>query len=337
MKKIDIHTHILPDTIPNWFEKYGYGDFISLHKHEPCCGKMMKGAAFFREVKSNSWDAKERIAEMNETNVSVQVLSTVPVLFNYWAKPQHALDTSRFYNDHIAATVDAHPDRFVGLGTVPMQDTKLAIQELERCVKDLKMPGIEIGTNVNQMNLSDPSLHEFWAAAADLDACIFVHPWDMMGEADIKKYWLPWLVSMPAETSRAIASLIFGGVFEQFPKLRFAFAHGGGSFPATVGRIQHGFDARPDLCAIDNDKDPRSYLGHFWIDSLLHYEAALRLLMGVIGADKICVGSDYPFPLGELNPPGGLIERNIKDEQVKAKILWQNALDWLGNCDLNLK
>lgn len=335
MKKIDIHTHILPDEIPNWFEKYGYGDFVSLHKHEPCCGKMMKGEHFFREVRHNSWDAIARIEDMDKTAVSVQVLSTVPVLFNYWAKPEHALDTSRFYNDHIASVVAAHPTRFVGLGTIPLQDTRLAIKELERCVLELKMPGVEIGTNVNQLNLSEAQFEDFWSAAEELNACIFVHPWDMMGFEDIRKYWLPWLVAMPAETSRAISSLIFGGVFERHPRLRFAFAHGGGSFPATVGRIQHGFDARPDLCAIDNTRPPKDYLGHFWIDSLVHDPAALRLAMEVMGSDRICVGSDYPFPLGELDPPGGLVEKYVTDVEVCKKILWQNAMDWLGHSHLH--
>lgn len=330
MKKIDIHTHILPEHIPNWFQKYGYGEFISLERHKPCCAKMIKGDNFFREIESNCWDAGERMKEMDATAVTIQVLSTIPVLFNYWAKPAHAMDTSRFYNDHIGSVVEAHPDRFIGLGTVPMQDVDLAIKELERCVTELKMPGVEIGTNVNQKNLSDPYFFPFWEAVQDLDAAVFVHPWDMMGEDDITKYWLPWLVGMPAETSRAICSLIFGGVFEKFPNIRFAFAHGGGSFPATVGRVQHGFDVRPDLCAIDNKKSPRDYLGKFWIDSLVHDKDALDLVMNVIGSDKICVGSDYPFPLGELSPPGGLIEKYIEDLQIKENILWNNAMDWLG-------
>lgn len=329
-KKIDIHTHILPEEIPNWFHKYGYGDFISLQKHKPSCACMMKGDAFFREIQSNCWDPDVRRREMQDTGVDVQVLSTIPALFNYWAKPLHAYDTSRFYNDHIATVTEEHPQHFVGLGTIPMQDTDLAIQEMERCIKELKMPGIEIGTNINQRNLSDPNLDALWQAAEELDACIFVHPWDMMGQDDMRSFWLPWLVGMPAETSRAICSLIFGGVFEKYPKLRFAFAHGGGSFPATVGRVQHGFDVRPDLCATQNQKDPRSYLGHFWIDSLVHDTAALNLVLEVIGADKICVGSDYPFPLGELSPPGGLVDMHPLDASIKQKIRWQNAMEWLG-------
>lgn len=327
--KVDIHAHIMPEKIPNWFEKFGYGDFITLDHHHPCRAMMYKGDRVFREIEANCWSGEERIKDMDATEVGIQVLSTIPVLFNYWAKPEHALETARFFNNHIAETVTLFPTRFLGLGTVPMQDVKMAVKELERCILDLKMPGVEIGTNINQNNLSNPEFEPFWAAAEQLGACIFIHPWDMMGMEAINKYWLPWLVSMPAETSRAICSLIFSGVFERHPHLRFAFAHGGGSFPATIGRVQHGFDCRPDLCAIDNNIPPRNYLGKFWIDSLVHDHKALDFIIDVIGADKICLGSDYPFPLGEQHP-GKLIETHIQDKELREKLLLQNAADWLG-------
>lgn len=329
MKKIDIHTHIMPEKIPNWYEKFGYGDFITLQHHKPCCAKMIKGEEMFREVEHNSWSTEQRIKEMDDTDVTVQVLSTIPVLFNYWAKAQHALETSRFFNDHIAECVSNQPDRFMGLGTLPMQNIDLAIREMERCVKELKLPGIEIGTHVNQVNFSDNRFQPFWEAAEAMNVSIFIHPWDMMGQSEMQKYWLPWLVGMPAETSRAICSLIFGGVFEKYPRLKFAFAHGGGSFPATVGRIQHGFDVRPDLCAVDNPIKPKDYLGKFWIDSLVHDEDTLDFVLQIVGEDRMCVGSDYPFPLGEHHP-GKLIEENIQNELVKKKLLWDNAMEWLG-------
>lgn len=290
---------------------------------------MMKGDKFFREIESNCWEPKDRIIDMSNTHVDVQVLSTIPVLFNYWAKPQNGLETSRFFNDHIAQCVDLYPTKFIGLGTVPLQDVDLAIKEMERIVKELKMPGIEIGSNINQLNLSDKSFEPFWQAAEELGCCIFVHPWEMMGENEMMKYWLPWLVGMPAETSRAICSMIFSGVMERYPKLRIAFAHGAGSFPATIGRIEHGWKVRPDLCAIDNTKNPREYLGKFWVDSLVHDADAFHLLHKVMGSDKICCGSDYPFPLGE-DEPGKLIDGMNLDASVKRKMLSENALAWLG-------
>lgn len=326
--KIDIHTHIMPDKMPNWVQKFGYGDFIHL-EHRNCKACMMKGDKLFREVEPNCFDEDIRLKEMNETEVSVQVLSTIPVLFNYWAKPVDGLETSRFFNDHIAETVLKTPQRFIGIGTVPMQDADLAVKEMERCVQELKMPGLEIGSNINGINLSDAQFFPFYKRAEELGCALFVHPWEMMGEGQMQKYWLPWLVGMPAETSRAICSLIFGGVFEKFPKLKIAFAHGGGSFPLTIGRIEHGFEVRPDLVAVDNNIKPKNYIGKFWIDSLVHDPKALRYIMEVMGENSICLGSDYPFPLGEHHP-GKLIEEMHFEKSLKEKLLFQNALNWLG-------
>ena len=210
-----------------------------------------------------------------------------------------------------------------------MLDGACEIERLVSRVKELKMPGIEIGSNINNKNLSDPSFAPFWQAAEELGCCIFVHPWEVMGENDMQKYWLPWLVGMPAETSRAICSMIFGGVFEQYPHLRVAFAHGGGSFPLTIGRIEHGFNVRPDLCAIDNPKNPRDYIGKFWIDTLVHDPKALDFAIDVMGHDTLCMGSDYPFPLGEHHP-GKLIESMDYPQELKDKLLFKNAMAWLG-------
>ena len=256
----------------------------------------------------------------------MQVLSTVPVMFSYWAKPADGLDLSRRLNDHIAEVVRHHPKRFAGLGTLPMQDPDLAAAELERCVQELGLRGAQIGTHVDanphsgrldSLNLDNASLQPVWSTAEELGAAIFVHPWDMVGKERMPKYWLPWLVGMPAETSLAICSMMFGGVFERFPKLRVAFAHGGGAFPFTIGRIEHAFHVRPDLVALDNKTNPRKYLARtdeekniparFYVDSLVHDVSALRLLLTLFGAQRIALGSDYPFPLGETHP-GKLIE-----------------------------
>ena len=290
---------------------------------------MMKDDHFFREVESNLWDPGVRMSECEKHGVDVQVLSTVPIMFSYWAKADDALDISKLLNDHIAAIIAEFPKRFIGLGTIPLQNEGLAIRELERCTNELDLAGVQIGSNVNQLNLDADALFSVFEAAQDLNAAIFVHPWDMMGESEMKKYWLPWLVGMPAETSRAICSLIFGGVFERLPNLRVAFAHGGGSFPGTVGRIQHGFDVRPDLCAVDNNVSPKNYLEKFWVDSLVHDRDTLDYLIKKIGVNKIALGTDYPFPLGDLEP-GKLIESSNYTDEMKKKMLSRNALDWLG-------
>ena len=325
---IDIHTHILPENLPDYAKKFGYGDFIHLDHHKPCCARMMIGDRFFREVEQNAWDAGTRIKECDHHGVHVQVLSTIPVLFSYWAKPNDALEVSMLLNDHIADIVDRYPKRFAGLGTVPLQDPETAIRELERCMK-IGMRGVQIGSHVNNWNLNAPELYPFFEAAAKLGASVFVHPWDMMGQDRMPRYWLPWLVGMPAETSLAICSMIFGGVFERLPDLRVAFAHGGGSFPSTIGRIEHGFECRPDLVAIDNNVNPRNYLGKFYFDSLVHDKEVLKFLVKLAGANRVACGSDYPFPLGE-NVPGSLIKSMDFDQKTKDMLLHGAALEWLG-------
>jgi aminocarboxymuconate-semialdehyde decarboxylase len=232
-----------------------------------------------------------------------------------------------FLNDHLAGVVDDFPEHYIALGTLPMQDTDLAIRELVR-LKGLGFPGVQIGSNVNQLNLSEPQFFPIFEACENLGMAVFIHPWEMMGESTMRKYWLPWLVGMPAETSRAACSLIFGGVLERLPKLRVCLAHAGGSFVPTIGRIQHGFDCRPDLVAVDNAVPPRDYLRRFWYDSATHDAQLLRYLLEVVGDDRICLGTDYPFPLGDLEI-GTFIEKMDLPTASLEKIFFRNTLAWL--------
>ncbi len=326
--RIDIHTHILPEKLPDYSSKFGYGGFISLEHHKPCCARMMLDGKFFREIQDNCWDPAVRIKECDHHHVDVQVLSTIPVMFSYWAKAQDALDLSMFLNDHIAEIVQQYPNRFIGLGTIPLQAPDLAIREMERCMK-IGLRGIQIGSHVNEWNLNAPELFPVFEAAQKLGAAVFVHPWDMMGKEKMTKYWLPWLVGMPAETSLAVCSMIFGGIFERLPKLRVAFAHGGGAFPSTIGRIEHGFNVRPDLVAVDNKENPRKYLKQFYLDSLVHDPSMLNYLVELMGVDRIALGSDYPFPLGELQP-GSLIASMPFSKDEKERLFSGTALEWLG-------
>jgi aminocarboxymuconate-semialdehyde decarboxylase len=329
--KIDIHTHILPASLPRFKDRFGYGGFIELQCVPGCnhVNMVSDEGVFFRKVEPNCFDPHERIKECDHHGVDVQVLSTVPVMFSYWTKPQDGLTVAKFLNDDLARVVSDHPKRFVGLGTLPMQDAALSVQELERCIGQLGLRGVQIGSNINGVNLDDERFFPVYEALEHLGAALFIHPWEMMGEKQMQKYWLPWLVGMPAETSRAICSMLFGGVFQRFPQLKVAFAHGGGAFPMTIGRIQHGFDVRPDLCAIDTKVSPRDQLGSFYLDTLVHDPKVLHYLLDLVGPERLCLGTDYPFPLGELTP-GQVIEEAKVSDETKAWLLHRSALTWLG-------
>ncbi len=328
--KIDLHTHILPRKWPDLRERYGYGGWVRLEDTCDGCARMMVDDEFFRLVQANLWDPSVRLADCDRVGVHVQVLSTVPIMFSYGAKPADALDLSRILNDHLAGVCAEFPDRFVGLGTVPMQDAALAVRELERCVKQLHLQGIQIGSHVNGANLDDAAIFEVFEAAQALGAAVFVHPWDMLGRERMGKYWLPWLVGMPAETALAICSVMLGGVLDRLPDLRIAFAHGGGAFAFTLGRIEHGYRVRPDLCATAAPTSPRDLLGRFYVDSLVHDAGALRYLVDVVGIDRVAFGSDYPFPLGETEP-GTLVETAEGFSPAeRERLCWGSALEFLG-------
>jgi aminocarboxymuconate-semialdehyde decarboxylase len=321
MRSIDIHTHVLPPELPRWV------GFMRLERVDECRARMVReDGTLFREIGSNCWDAAVRLRECDEAGVDVQVISTVPVMFGYQRQGD---DLARFLNDHLASLCRGYPQRFIGLGTLPMQSPDLAVKELERCMGDLGLAGVQIGSHVNDWNLSDPALFPVFARAAALGAAVFVHPWDMMGQERMQRYWLPWLVGMPAEVSLAICSVIFGGVLERLPSLRIAFAHGGGAFPGTLGRIEHAFQSRPDLVAVDNPFPPSRYLKRIYVDSLVHDPRALRLVLDVFGADRVALGSDYPFPLGEARP-GALIQSMQLNAAARDRLLFGTAREWLG-------
>ncbi len=328
--KIDLHTHILPQEWPDLVAKTGYKGWPRLEHHGVGCARIMVDEKLFREVEENCWDPEIRIKDCERTGVNLQVLSTVPLMFAYWAKGEDAYDLSRFLNDHIASIVRKYPTRFAGLGTLPMRAPELAVKELERCVKNLGLRGVEIGTHIAGKNLDKFALFPIFAKAEELGAAVFIHPWEMMGQDQMPRHFLPWLVGMPAETTRAICSLIFGGILERLPRLKVGFAHGGGSFAFTLGRIEAGYHARPDLCQTHIQKPPRAYLNQMYFDTLVHDPDALRCLIQTFSVDRLALGSDYPFPLGE-DRPGQLIE-SIQDlsPKDKSRLLSGTAMEFLG-------
>ena len=328
MLKIDMHSHIIPKNLPDWEKKFGYEGFIRLEHHKPGWANMMQGDNFFREINHNCWDPEVRINEYEKYTTQVQVVCTIPVLFAYFSKPKDGLEVARFLNDDLANLVNKYPKKYIGLGSLPMQDPELAVQELFR-IRELGLKGIQVGSNIEDKNLNEPDFYPVWEACEKLGLAVLVHPWNMMGKKNMKKYWLPWLVGMPAETSRAMCSMIFGGIFEKFPNLRVNFCHASGSFLSTIGRIEHGFNSRPDLVALDNQNNPREYCGHFWVDCITHDQDMLRYVLKMQGSKRVTLGSDYPFPLGDLEI-GEFINRMNLEESVVEDIFCNSTLEWLN-------
>jgi aminocarboxymuconate-semialdehyde decarboxylase len=330
LDRIDVHTHILPPAWPDFGARFGYGGWPQLESLGPRRARIVIDGRSFREIDDDCWDAAVRLEDCDRTGVRLQVLSTVPVLFAYDKPAADAAVVARLLNDHLAEVVAAQPSRFAGLGTIPLQDADLAIEELERCVRQLGLDGVQIGTHVADRNLDDPAIEAVLAAAESLGAAVFVHPWDMLAPERMTRHWLPWLVGMPAELALAIASVVLGGVLDRHPDLRLLFAHGGGAFPGLLGRVEAGFHARPDLAATATETEPRESARRIYVDSLTHDPDALRLVAGVVGEDRIALGTDYPFPLGE-RVPGATIEALTElSDQARERMLAGTAEAFLG-------
>lgn len=326
--RIDFHTHIIPPELPNFVDKYGQEKWPLLEQTCTCGANIMVAGKVFREVTDQVWCPHKRIQDMDREGVDIQVLSPIPVTFSYWAPIEQALEMAQIQNNFIAETVNEFPDRFVGLGTVPMQDSEVAIQEMDRCMHDLKLAGIEIGTNINGKNLDAPELTEFFRKAEEWQVPLFIHPWETLAKERTPRHNFMYTIGMPSETALAAASLVWSGVMEKFPNLKICFAHGGGSFPYILPRLDKGWEVWPHLRL--TTEPPSFYAKKFYFDSLNYDPLNIKYLIDRFGEDKVLMGSDYPFLLREV-PPGKVIDETIElSERQRKLLLGENALRFLN-------
>ena len=326
--RVDFHAHVLPRAWPDLCERYGDPRWPTLEHVDPCSARIMVDGQVFREVTDQLYVVERRLADMERTGIDRQVLSTVPVMFSYWAQPRETREMSRYLNEHLAETVRQHPDRFSALGTVPLNDPTMAIEELERCVTEWGMAGVEIGTNIAGVDLDDERFLPFFQRAAELDTTVLIHPWQVVGAGRLSRYYFLYTVAMPSETAFAVGAMIFGGVLSSAPGLKVVFAHGGGSAPYIIGRMQRGWDVW-EPARERSARPPRELLRECYFDSVTWDAQSLEFLVERVGGDRVVLGSDYPFIMGEERPGEILSESAIGSEDREA-ILGGNALRLLA-------
>ena len=328
MNVIDIHNHFFPQNWPDLAKRYGTPDWPWIKHTEPGKAEIMLGDRFFRHIYSACWDPEVRVAEMDRDGVEMQVISATPVLFAYDRPAAHAADCAQLFNDAALELCARGKGRLKSFCQVPLQDPDAACKELSRCMRAGHL-GVQIGNHVGDKNLDDPGILTFLHHCADEGAAVLVHPWDMFGLQRMPKYMMPWTVGMPAETQLGIVALILSGSFDKLPRnLRICFVHGGGSFTFLLGRLENAWRHHP-VAHGASELPPSHYLDRFFVDSAVFDQRALQFLVRTMGPDRVMLGSDYPFPLGE-HPIGQLIRESHLFPSDKAKLLGGNAGKFLG-------
>ena len=328
MPVIDIHNHFFPRTWPDLAARYGTPNWPWIKHTEAGKADIMVGECFFRHIHSACWDPEVRLQEMDRDAVEMQVISATPVLFAYDRPADHALDCAQLFNDAALELCTQGKARLKSLCQVPLQDIDAACKELTRCMRAGHL-GVQIGNHVGDKNLDDPGIVTFLHHCADEGAAVLVHPWDMFGQQRMPKYMMPWTVGMPAETQLAVVAMILGGAFDKLPStLRICFVHGGGSFAFLLGRLENAWHHHPvahGICELP----PSRYLDRFYVDSAVFDQRALQYLVATMGNDRVLLGSDYPFPLGEERI-GSLIRGSSLSPKVKSELLGENARRFLN-------
>ncbi|WP_372717126.1 amidohydrolase family protein [Immundisolibacter sp.] len=326
---IDIHTHIVPASFPAYVGAAGSGRWPQMQACDhPGHRTVMIGDKPFRTVSDHSWDIARRLEDMDAEGVQKQVLSPMPELLSYWFDADDALAMGSHVNATIAAMVAADPLHFAGLGMVPLQDPELAAKQMQTLRRDYGLVGVEVGSNINGKPIGHPDHAPFFAAAVENELAVFVHALHPAGaDRVIGPPLLQALIAFPNENAFAVASMITGGLLEQFPDLRIGFSHGGGSFGLVLPRLQSGWETtRADDAFLP--RPPVEYARRMYYDTLVYDDLALRYLISLYGADRLLVGSDYPFVIRERAPGKRIIGLDLPVAERDA-ILRGNAVDYL--------
>jgi aminocarboxymuconate-semialdehyde decarboxylase len=320
---IDLHCHIFPEP---WLDLVRRdGERVGARLYRRPDGRLFLQAPgdFDYPVGEELWSVPHLVEAMERRGLTGAALSVAPPTLSYWAAPDVAAELAARANDGLADVVRRHPDRFVALATVPLQDMDRAVRELERCLRRPEFRGVLIGSHVGDRNLDDPYFTPLWEAAEALDACVFVHPYQVLGSERLQRYYLWNTIGMVTETALAIASLIFGGVYARFPRLRTYFAHGGGTFPWIRGRIEHAFH-RIRSITFPVDRPPSAFLDRIYVDNMCFLPSALAWLVRELGADHVAVGSDYPFDIGP-DDPTEIVRAAGLDAAAQEQVIWRTA------------
>jgi aminocarboxymuconate-semialdehyde decarboxylase len=328
---IDIHAHILPEeTIRRLGRESPRVAPKLVDQPDGSTNMVIAGKVVQRPMPRECWDLDLRLADMDKHGVDMQAVCATVHTFFYDEEPALAAACAVLQNDEIAAVVKRHPDRFVALATLPLQDPKRAADELRRAMRGLGLRGTQIGTNVNGRNLDDPALDPVWATANELKAFVLVHPHgEILPGERLKPYYMRNFVGLPFETTMAAAALVFGGVIERYPDIRFCLCHGGGFVPYQAGRFMHAFNVRAEPKERLRGS-PADSLARLYFDSIVHSPAALEFLITAAGADHVLLGSDYPFDMGELDCVKRVSALDVPPK-VRAAVLGERAKELLGN------
>lgn len=325
---VDIHSHFYPDTIPDLSARFG-GDWPGFRHTEPGKGMITLGNKDYRPVYEACWNPALRLEEMDRDGIDIQVMCATPLLFAYDKPAGQALECARLFNDTALEICRPDPGRLKALCQVPLQNIDASCKEVSRAMQAGHI-GVQIGNHVGPRNLDDEGLITFLQHCAAERVPVLVHPWDMMAPERMPRYMLQWLVAMPAETQLSILSLILSGAFERLPDtLRICFAHGGGSFAFLLGRVENAWRNR-DIVREDCPHPPSCYTDRFYTDSAVFDETSLALLVSVMGEERVMLGSDYPFPLGEQQIGALIKNSNAFSPETKSRLSGGNAVDFFN-------